>query len=293
MDTPMKQRNIFAVLFLSIITLGIYDLYWLYKTKKVLNDRTKVHTPSLWLLLLPLIIALVLIVAAFALGLANSHSSTSTTLSSPGSGSATSQVFSTTPKSDGVVPLIAIFGLEFVAVIVIIPITFYWYFKFSKAVNEFTNGELSTGVTFLLMWILRFIGIMIVQDKFNDMIAAEQLNTQPNISLQTDSTNSASGTLPARPVVPPETTINQSITPAVDTYETRTINPEPISYTPADSTSTQSPSTPPETATQANVSVPENAAKADEEPLFLPEHGVPDAPTEQTGFPSDKPDSDD
>jgi uncharacterized membrane protein YjgN (DUF898 family) len=36
----MKKRNPLVVFLLSVITLGIYDIYWLVSTKKVLNAKT-------------------------------------------------------------------------------------------------------------------------------------------------------------------------------------------------------------------------------------------------------------
>lgn len=54
-NEKMKKRNPLAVFFLGIITFGIYDLYWLVVTKKVLNEKTKHHTPTIWLLILPAI----------------------------------------------------------------------------------------------------------------------------------------------------------------------------------------------------------------------------------------------
>jgi hypothetical protein len=56
----------------------------------------------------------------------------------------------------------------------IVPITFYWFWKFSKAVGQYTNGKMGTGVTFLLLWLLHLIGVALVQDEFNDMIDAGQ-----------------------------------------------------------------------------------------------------------------------
>lgn len=143
----MKKRNIFAVLALSLITFGIYDLYWLVKTKNVLNKNTKVHTPTVWLLIAPILILLVAIIAVAVL---------------VGNGSNTSAT-------------IVVFLIYAIAFVSIVPITFFWYFKFSKAISEYTRGELSTGVTFLLLWLLHFIGVMIVQDKFNDMLDAQQV----------------------------------------------------------------------------------------------------------------------
>jgi hypothetical protein len=149
----MKKRNIFAVLALSIITFGIYDIYWLYKTKKVLNEKTGIHTPSIWLLFGPMLVGFILVILAFVLNVATGNGNN-------GAHAAGTAI---------------IILLDLIAFVAIIPITFYWYFKFSKAVNEYTRGDLNTGVTFLLLWLLHFIGVMIVQDKFNDMIDNHQV----------------------------------------------------------------------------------------------------------------------
>jgi uncharacterized membrane-anchored protein len=139
-----------AVIFLSIITLGIYDLFWLVKVKKELNAKTSVHVPSMWLLMAPLLLFFVGFVATVvALSISASSSEEAA-------------------KVVNVVTLLA----YIVAGVAILPITFYWFFKFSKAVNQYTNKELNTAVTFLLLWMLRFIGIAVLQDHFNDMLEA-------------------------------------------------------------------------------------------------------------------------
>jgi hypothetical protein len=274
----MKQRNIFAVLFLSIITFGIYDLYWLFKTKKVLNQRTKIHIPTLWLLLVPFIIILALFIAVIAFSITKgSHPATSTTVTSLNKdGSSNSQTFSTTPKDDGVIPLVTILGFEFIAILVIVPITFYWYFKFSKAVNEFTHGELSTGVTFLLMWLLRFIGIMIVQDKFNDMLASGQSDTGQRLTtpIQTSSADDGAGQAPlsANPITLPERPTAPTAAPTIE--------------------SAQTPNASPQSTNSVSSSTTENSVKTEEEQLFLPEHGVPDAPISRVNVTSDPQDTD-
>lgn len=143
----MKQRNIMAVIFFSIFTAGIYDLFWLVSVKKELNEKTKVHTPTLWLLFAPVIL---LVVVGIVAGL----------LSSGTHGSSASGA-----------NLVSIL-VGIVAIVAVVPITFYWLFKFSKAVSEYTHGEINTAVAFLLLWLLRFIGLAVIQDKFNDMLAA-------------------------------------------------------------------------------------------------------------------------
>jgi hypothetical protein len=143
----MKQRNVMAVLLLSIITLGVYDLFWLVKVKKELNATTDIHTPTIWLLLAPYLAFLIPIGLLIALG-SSSH-------------------------ANNIALVNIFFGLMYaLAILVVLPVTFYWFFKFSKAVNHYTHGELNTAVTFLLLWMLRFIGLAIIQDKFNDMMEA-------------------------------------------------------------------------------------------------------------------------
>ncbi len=275
----MKQRNIFAVLFLSIITIGIYDLYWLYKTKKVLNERTKVHVPTIWLLFAPFLLIIALMIIAFSVGLANSHTANSTL---------GSQTVSSSGSALGATAIILV--LELVAIVIIIPVTFYWYFKYSKAINEYTNGDLNTGVTFLLLWLLHFIGVMIVQDKFNDMIAAGQgeaaqpvAESDPGLGSQVNSSSEPvplqapdadASPVPATPEVTPEsvsapelpseeapTAANSEVSENTDSA------PEPDATVDADD---QTPVVDPS---------PEQDSDHEEEPLLLPEHGEPDPPT--------------
>lgn len=178
-----------SVVLLSIFTLGIYDLFWLVKVKKVLNQETDVHTPSIWLLFAPVLVIVALFVVAFATAGGSSNINESSTASTGAS----------------IVLLLA----ELVAFAVIIPITFYWFFKFSKAVGRYTHGELNTAITFILLWLLRFIGIAIIQDKFNDMLAAGTGGTPAMAG--------APSAVPANPVGPPAADAQQiSQVPAPD-----------------------------------------------------------------------------
>jgi hypothetical protein len=50
---PPQERNILLVYILGFVTLGIYFLYWLYKTEKELNELGA-NIPSFILALLPI-----------------------------------------------------------------------------------------------------------------------------------------------------------------------------------------------------------------------------------------------
>jgi hypothetical protein len=142
----MKKRNLMAVIFLSIITLGIYDIYWLVKVKKELNEKTSIKTPSILILFAP--IGAVFVGAIIASMASSGASDPDTALN---------------------LYLGIIYAISF---LVIVPVTFYWFFKFSKAVDQYTHGEVNTAVAFLLLYLLRFIGMAVIQDKFNDMLDA-------------------------------------------------------------------------------------------------------------------------
>ena len=50
----MKKRSPAAPLLLPVITLGIYLLVWLVKTKNEINETATNHIPSAWLLIVPI-----------------------------------------------------------------------------------------------------------------------------------------------------------------------------------------------------------------------------------------------
>lgn len=51
---PMKQRNVFTVILLPYVTLGIYSLYWYVSTKNELNRRGE-KIPTAWLIIVPIV----------------------------------------------------------------------------------------------------------------------------------------------------------------------------------------------------------------------------------------------
>jgi hypothetical protein len=50
----MKNRNPLAVFFLSIITFGIYGIYWFVKTKGEMNAKGS-QIPTAWLIIIPIV----------------------------------------------------------------------------------------------------------------------------------------------------------------------------------------------------------------------------------------------
>ncbi len=100
----MKNRGIGTVILLSIITLGIYCVYWQVKTKGEMNARGA-QIPTAWLLIVPFV-------------------------------------------------------------------NIWWLWKYSEGVEMVTDRKLSAAVSFLLLWLIGFIGMIVVQDAFNKVTAA-------------------------------------------------------------------------------------------------------------------------
>ncbi len=144
----MKHRNPLAIVALSIITLGIYDLYWLSVTRKELNAKTRQKVPTLWLLVSPIVAFIVIFIIEVAAS------------SASGSARADANIIS------------VLLGIAAVVAILVVPMI--WFYKFSKAVNEYTAGKMTTAVTFLVLWLFHLIGVALVQDAFNDMHGGPQ-----------------------------------------------------------------------------------------------------------------------
>ncbi len=50
----MRNRSVVAVVLLSLVTFGLYDLYWFVSTKRELNERGA-EIPTSWLLIVPFV----------------------------------------------------------------------------------------------------------------------------------------------------------------------------------------------------------------------------------------------
>lgn len=184
----MKQRNPIVVFILSIITLGIYDIYWLVSTKKELNAKTSHRVPSIWWLFSPialLIVGIILVAVAASGAYSNAsnfgngsyqtcqgsnpggfYTSNSQVAPSCGSSADVSSTYGSTNSPTG-----SLVGMILIVIgaIATFFISAYWFFKYSKAVDEYTSGKMSTAVSFLTLWLVHLIGVALIQDAYNDM----------------------------------------------------------------------------------------------------------------------------
>lgn len=132
----MKHRGPIAVLFLSIITLGIYGLIWQVKTKGEMN-RLGAKIPTAWLIIIPVV-------------------------------------------------------------------SIWWLWKYSEGVELVTKKEMSTVISFILLFVLGVIGMAIIQNEFNSIIAKQ---------MQGVTTPSGPPTAATPPVAPTDPTAPTPSTP--------------------------------------------------------------------------------
>jgi hypothetical protein len=83
----------------------------------------------------------------------------------------TTNAYGQTQLSNGTHPgtFIIFLAITLIASLSLLAISTFWFFRFSKAINQYTNGKMSTAGTFLVLWLIHLIGIALIQDTFNDM----------------------------------------------------------------------------------------------------------------------------
>jgi hypothetical protein len=152
----MKKRSIPAVILLSLITIGIYSLYWLIATRRELITRGG-KIPSIYLLFSPFILLLgVAILQLIALLVLSTHMSADTI---------------STPTGSGLFEALTI-GLGVLIAITAIPITIYWIYRYCQAAEAVTKGRVSAGLSFTICIILNMAGLgfvwqAVLQDSYN------------------------------------------------------------------------------------------------------------------------------
>lgn len=159
----MKRRNPWLVLVFSIITFGIYYLYWLESTRKVLNKKTKENVPTIWLVTAPIIIFFVL--QGLLIADAVIHATTLV-------GSAGSSSVAVANVSSGIA--IIILFIELFSVLVILPVSVYWTVKYTSAVEKYTNNSINNFLVFILLFLFGSIGAAILQSSFNHIKQSEK-----------------------------------------------------------------------------------------------------------------------
>ena len=147
----MKNLSVIKVIILSLITLGIYTLFWLRDTRKELVDRGQ-NVPPVKVILAPVLVLFVVILLQFV-----AHTALQNNVA-----------------NKGLNFLSVLIGP--IVVIAILPLTVWWYYKYCKAIEVVTQGQTSLTVSLGLLVVLSIFGFSfvwpgIIQDGFNRLSA--------------------------------------------------------------------------------------------------------------------------
>jgi Domain of unknown function (DUF4234) len=144
----MKKRNIFAVFALSIITLGMYMIYWLYRTRLDLTDRLQDRKaiPPVFILFMPLVAIIALAVVTAILSLI-------------------------APDAEGVIVAFTI--VYILGILAAIVVGLWWFYRYFQALHKVTQG--TDPIMLYVLWIaLSWMGlpvwVIVVQNDLNKYI---------------------------------------------------------------------------------------------------------------------------
>ncbi len=174
----MKNRVIWKMFALEIITLGIYRLYWLIKTRNemvAVNDKVKIKSP--WFLLMPIIVVIVAFgVMMLSLVFSNANTprrcATKTNMNGPSLQTYSQDNYEIKCSDDGSSSLVivsVVFSLIFYVGIFAAMIMFViWLWGYCQAVEIITNEKLSFAICLVILILVPDgIDILIIQDAFN------------------------------------------------------------------------------------------------------------------------------
>ena len=123
----MKKRNLAKMFALTIVTLGIYRLYWFIKTRSEMMKLAKVDIPS------PLILAIPFIGFLAAIGLIIADALQSVNENTQGSSSGLA------------------LGIFYLAFFLWFIVSALWLWKYSKAVEVITKEKLSFALSLIVL----------------------------------------------------------------------------------------------------------------------------------------------
>lgn len=157
----MKNRSVAKVILLSLITLGIYTLFWLNATRKELIEHGQ-KVPPLKILLAPFIVLIGVPILQIIV-----H-------------------FSITDNGSGSPDLASSLNILSLAIgggvmLVFVPVAVWWFYKYCSAVEVITDGQTSLSFSLCLIIGLTFFGLSfvwpgIIQDGLNRLSAIPTAN---------------------------------------------------------------------------------------------------------------------
>jgi hypothetical protein len=140
----MKKQSLWVFIGLNLITLGFYSVYWLYITRKEMV-AAGAHVPSFGWLVWPW----VAMFAAVFLG-------------------------AFVPQGENILMILAL-----VLYLAVFGIYMWWFWPYSKAVEQVTGNQLEAIAAYVLIIFLGSIGFVVIQYFFNKIPEGEAVGLLP------------------------------------------------------------------------------------------------------------------
>lgn len=154
MHSSLQKRSLLKVVIFSIFTVGIYDIYWIYKTRQEivggLNDPKAI--PLFRILALPFVALLIALIVSFVQSYNQSEAGANALL-------------------NGLMILVGLVG-----VIGFFTIPLWWFFKYFQATNKLTKR--TEPILLYVIWLICIfiailpVWILIVQNDLNKTVDA-------------------------------------------------------------------------------------------------------------------------
>jgi hypothetical protein len=168
----MKKRVIWKMFVFTILTLGIYRLYWFIKTRKEMMDlNPKIKIMSPFFLIIPVLLVI------FAVGFfitdivqtnANLPSYCQSSFASSGQ-----QNYSPAPEcqiNSSIWPMVVFY----IAILLYSPLIAIWLWGYSKGVELVTKEKTSFAIAMIVLLLVPDgIDILVIQDGFNKIAPAK------------------------------------------------------------------------------------------------------------------------
>lgn len=165
----MKNRVIWKMFALTLLTLGIYRLYWFVKTRKEiikLNPKIKIISPVYFFI--PLFIVVLSVVLLMMTSIQSAANRPSYCNQNYQSGTLDNKEVTPCEDYQPIWPLLFLYF----SFVVVWPLVFIWLWSYSKAVEVITKGKTSFAMSLLvLLAVPDGIDILIIQDGFNKLSA--------------------------------------------------------------------------------------------------------------------------
>lgn len=133
----MKQRSVASVVLLTIFTLGIYSIFWLYYTKQELVQRGQ-KIPSMWMLFLPSLTIIMLFIIAAIGGTFSTH-------------------YGTTASNSSTFGVLMLVVLPLYVFAMFYPL--FWYYQYCKAASVVTGNRAKLDNSYALYVVTWFFGL--------------------------------------------------------------------------------------------------------------------------------------